>query len=84
MLNYENSEQPLADVIPIDRGRRVHRINGIKMNLARLTVPELVGIDEYCGVRVNDAQHERSLVQDELASRPLEGIEVVDLGGDAS
>lgn len=65
MESHYEQEQPLAEVIPI-RGRDngVHRINGIKMNLGRMSLSELAPIRDNTHERFEDARFELALIDD--------------------
>jgi hypothetical protein len=69
----EQGEQ--AQIIPFHQ-RYVERINGIRIDLGRMSLLELQLLEEQCNERFKDAHHELVVVRDVLAQRFPDGQEV--------
>lgn len=72
----DTNEQPHegAEVIPINAEQRcrlwpVERINGIKMNLGRMSLEELQLLATQCLAREEDVRLDRLIVQDHIDAR---------------
>ena len=68
-------EQGEAEVIQFPQ-RYVERINGIEIDLGRLTLLELQLLEEQCNERFKDAHHELVVVRDVREQRFPDGQEV--------
>lgn len=69
----EQGEQAQIIAFP---SRHVERINGIEIDLGRLSLVELQLLEQQCNERFKDAHHELVVVRDVREQRFPEGQEV--------
>jgi hypothetical protein len=68
-------ETPPDDNVTYIRDRYVERINRIRMDLGKLSLTELLVLEEQCQLRFQDAHHELVVVRDVREQRFPRGRE---------